>query len=419
MGDPAARTAARTFPVVAREAERARIDAFLVAVPDGARALAIRGEPGIGKTALWRHAVEQCRGAGYEVLVARPAEEETALAAGGLVDLFDRVDHDTEAIRNEDDPLARGRFVLGALRGCAERAPTVIAIDDVQWLDSISTRAVRYALRRLDAEPIGILATARLDAGAEDPLATATALPPGRAEVLDLGPFSPGALRRVLGEAVRVISRPALHQIHEVSGGNPLYALELARALGDDLGASHSTRTLPLPGSLQAAIGGRLDGVPAELVPLLDVASAVGRTSLGELREAMPDSDLDTLLASAMEQDILVVEESLQVRFSHPLVGAVVYARIDPLRRQELHRSLAARAVDSDVRARHLALATDDARSRGRGGARGRGRSCARPRGGGRGGRVRRAQPPPDSRRGHCRRAPPGAARDRESRGGG
>ena len=237
--------------------------------------------------------------------------------------------------------------------------PTVVAIDDAQWLDSASARALRYSLRRLDEEPIGLLAAARLGSGGEDRLAAAGSLPPGRSEALDLGPLSIGALRRVLRASVETISRPALQRIHEVSGGNPLYALELARSLPAGEDAARATGSLPLPDSLQAAIELRLARMPREPMPLLETVSAVGSTSVKALRATLGDDEVNRLLPLAVEHGLLVVDEGLEVRFSHPLVGSAVYGRMSPIARRSLHARLAGLAADPDVRARHLALSTD------------------------------------------------------------
>src|SRR6185312_563534 len=121
---------------------------FVGAVESGARMLVIGGEPGIGKTTLWRAAVERCRQAGFRVLQARPAEEEMPLVLGALVDLFDRIELDVP-IADEEDPAARGEAVLDALQMLATREPTIVAIDDLQWLDPASAHALRFALRRL------------------------------------------------------------------------------------------------------------------------------------------------------------------------------------------------------------------------------------------------------------------------------
>jgi DNA-binding NarL/FixJ family response regulator len=344
--------------LVGREPEQLRIDSFVSALPDGAHALAMSGEPGIGKTTLWRYGIERGRASGFRVLVTRPAEDEMPLALSGLVDLFERVELDGAVLRAGDDPFVRGRAVLEEVRRLAADGPALIAVDDVQWLDSASARALRYALRRLDSEPVGVLAASR--PGIEDPLAAAQALPPGRSETLQLGPLSLGALRRVLAGTVDSISRPTLRRIHEESQGNPLYAIELARALAVQGAPAGSWAGLPLPGSLQAAIGERLETVPSELTPLLETTAALGTTTVRELRELLPDAPVDDLLALAEEHALLVVEDDLAVRFAHPIVGSAVYERVGPLARRTLHARLAARAADPDVHARHLALSTDE-----------------------------------------------------------
>src|SRR5262249_55330322 len=155
------------------------------------------------KTMLWWHAVESSRASGHETLLARPAEEEMPLALGGLRDLFDPVGA-SPLLRSGDDPLSRGRAVLTRLRGLAEERPLLLAIDDVQWLDPASARALRYALRRLDGEPIGVVVTMR--AGAEEPLALEAAFAPERRLALELGPLDLDDLRAVLGGTVATIS---------------------------------------------------------------------------------------------------------------------------------------------------------------------------------------------------------------------
>jgi DNA-binding NarL/FixJ family response regulator len=362
VGEAAAPAAGRVaLHVVGREAERQRLDAFATALVQGARALVIRGEPGIGKTTLWRDAVERCRGRGFEVLLTRPAEEEMPLALVGLVDLFEHAGSEVETPAPGDDPITRGRSVLEALRRLAERAPVVVAIDDLQWLDLASARALRYSVRRLDAEPVGVLATASAGTEKVDPLATERGLPPGRHEELELGPLGLGALRRLLAGTVSAISRPLLRRIHELSGGNPLYAIELARALASDGRARDATGArLPLPDSLQTAISHRLGTVPPEVVPLLETASALGPASLQELSDALGGTDVSEALAVAERHGLLVVEGRQGVRFSHALIGSAVYRRLGPPARRSLHGRLAGLAADLDVRARHLALSTDE-----------------------------------------------------------
>ena len=350
-----------TPALVGRERELARIGAFVGALPHGARALILRGEAGIGKTALWRHAVARCRESGFDILLSRPAEEEMPLALGGLLDLFEHAELDVAALHDESNPISRGRVVLGELRRGSGVRPTVVAVDDVQWLDPASARALRFALRRLNDEQVGVLATVRVGSDQDDPLDPEWPLPSIRSEVVDVGPLGMGELRAILGGTVSSISRPALRRIHEVSGGNPMYAIELARGMGGRRESSGAINRLALPETLQAAIEERLAGVPEEILPVLQIAAGLGRTSVGELRQILPGSDLETLLGAAQRQEFLVLDADLGIRFAHPLIGSAVYAAMSPLSRRSMHARLAEVAADPDDRARHLALSTDEA----------------------------------------------------------
>ena len=354
VGDAAAPAADTTSELIGRQNELDYVERFVGDVRTGTHGLVVFGEPGIGKTALWRHAIARCREAGCQLLITRPSEEEMPLSGCGLVDLLEESAVDLDRLRAEEDPLECGRTVLEALRRLAASGPTVVAIDDLQWLDSVSARALRYALRRADREPLGVLGTAR--SAQPDPLGIRETLPPGRSETVELGPLSLGALRRLLSGTVSAISRPALAQIHSLSGGNPLYALELARAMPD----GRRSTDIALPGSLRTALEHRLDALPARLEPVLEAVSALGATSVQSLRNLLPESDVDAILEAAIAEQVLALDEDLSVRFAHPLLGSVVYTSLSPLARRSLHARLAAQATEPDVRARHLALSTDD-----------------------------------------------------------
>ena len=186
-----------------------------------------------------------------------------AFGLAALVDLFEHADVDVGALLAEENPFARGRAVLIALRRLAEQRPIVLAVDDLQWLDLASARALRYALRRLDREPVGVLATVR-SAAPTIRSRPSTNLPPGRREVLEVGPLDREALRRVLAGVVESISRPALDRIHEVSGGQPAVR-DRARPRPRTAGGEGHPAGLPLPDSLQGAIAHRLETVGSEL----------------------------------------------------------------------------------------------------------------------------------------------------------
>src|SRR5262249_52993295 len=140
--------------VVGRWGELASLDAFVAALPAGPRAMLLRGPPGIGKTTLWRAAVARSRAAGVRGLGTRPAEAGVPRARVRVVALLAPASVDPDQLLADGDPFARGRVVLEELRRLASAVPTVVAIDDLQWLDAASARALRYALRRLVVEPV-------------------------------------------------------------------------------------------------------------------------------------------------------------------------------------------------------------------------------------------------------------------------
>ncbi|MGB5187805.1 MAG: AAA family ATPase, partial [Acidimicrobiia bacterium] len=344
--------------LVGRDPERARIEACLASLTAGQHALVIRGVAGIGKTALWRHAVDHCRTARFNVLVARPTEEERRAGWVALLDLFEGNRVIDNLAGPDHSQTERGRAVLNALRELADDAPTVIAIDDAPLLDSITARALRFALRRLEGEQICVLTTERT--GSSDRLDLERTVPAGSLTTLDLEPLDVNELRTMLASVVPAMSRPVLKQIHEASGGNALYALAIARMLPPEARMRSSELTVSLPASLEGALLGRLDTVPDDVIAMLDVVAAETRTTVGGLSEALPEQDVGGLLSTATELGLLTVDDSLEIRFSHPMIGPAIYSRMSPLERRSLHAHLAPRSTDPESRARHLALSTDE-----------------------------------------------------------
>ncbi len=353
------RRAAEPPEVIGRERERDRLGAFIDAVPCGVHSLVVSGEAGIGKTVLWSDAILRCRRAGYRVLRARGSEEDMSGVLVGLRDLFEHTSVAASALTDGADPFERGAAVLATLRELAAAGPVILAIDDLQWLDAVSARSLRHALRRLVDEPVGVLATLRTESGTEDPLALMRCLPPGRHEAISLGPLQRDDVRRLLGRIVPTVSPITLRRIHHTSAGNPLYAIELMRSLANEDGAAEIPEGLPLPTSLQSAIERRLTTVPTAVLPVLDVVAVSGPALCSLLEQALPDSDVEELVMQASALDLLVVEDDLRVRFSHPLMATAVYRRMNPIARRTLHARLAAVADDPDSRVRHLALSTD------------------------------------------------------------
>ena len=171
--------------IVGREEELRSLQAFVDDARHGPATLVLEGEAGIGKSTLWEAGVAQARAQGLTVLSSRPAEAERALGHVGLVDLLEGVVDDVlsalltprrralqVALLREEasgDPVDRRTLAVAvrdALQLLSERGPILIAVDDVQWLDPSSSRALAFALRRLDASPVSLLLARRLVEGA-------------------------------------------------------------------------------------------------------------------------------------------------------------------------------------------------------------------------------------------------------------
>ena len=351
--------------VIGREEELARVAAFL----DGReaqtpRALTLTGEAGIGKSTLWLRGLELARERGWRVLSSRPAEAERSFALAGLGDLLDgALDEVLPALppprrralevallmEEAEDPLAPralGVAVRHALELLAADQPLLVAVDDVQWLDPSSTDALAFALRRI-AVPMRLLLARRVGTTSDSRLESS--LPAPSVERLDIGPLTLGALQALLRERLdRAFPRPTLLRIHQTSGGNPFYALELARALPDDIEPS---APLPMPETLDSLLRARLDALPESSRPALVLLSALGEAEAETLRLAGVEDGLEPALAHGV-----VVQAMGRVWFEHPLLASAVYQGADESTRRASHAALARIVLDPLERARHLAL---------------------------------------------------------------
>jgi DNA-binding CsgD family transcriptional regulator len=356
--------------VVGREQELEVVRAF--AAGDGFATLVLEGEAGIGKSTLWLAGIEAGRERGFRVLSSRPAEAERGLAHVVLIDLFeDALDevvpalstprrHALEATLLVDaapeepvDPRTLAVAVRTALQALAERAPVVLAVDDVQWLDPSSSSALAFALRRMAGDNVHLLLARRTVEGAQ-PSEVERALEAESVQRLAVGPLSVGALHRFLRDRLgRPFARQTLLRIHEASGGNPFFALELARALGADV---DPLQPLPVPETLEELVRARLAGLPAPTREALELASALGTPSESLLERAgiAPDA-----LEAAIGADVIERENGI-IRFTHPLLSSVLYQGLSSSEeRRNLHGRLATVIDDPLLRARHLALAAD------------------------------------------------------------
>ena len=223
----------------------------------------------------------------------------------------------------------------------------VVAVDDAQWMDEPSRTALTFALRRMDdVECVGLLATTRKEGEAVDALAGA--LPRDAVERVNVGPLSVAALHRTIVDRFDVaLRRPTLMQLHEMSGGNPLFALEIVRGLGDDA-------ELAVPRDLTALLRARLAVLSPRAAEVTMTAAALGRPTRTLLERI--EGDVDDELDEAASAEILEVDGDV-VRFTHPLLASVHYAAASLGRRRSVHARIAEAVGDVEERARHLARA--------------------------------------------------------------
>lgn len=358
--------------LVGREEEFAALLGLLEA-PDKLPAVAaVAGEAGIGKTTVWLAAVEAAEERGYLVLSCRPAEAEAGFSFVGLADLIGRVVPDVLpqlprpqrraleaalALAESDDSRTDERVValafLSTLRTLAEGKRVMLAVDDVQWLDAPSLAMLRFALARLEDETVATFLTAR----DKVPRWLRRGVSEQRLYTIELGPLSVGALHELLRTRIEtVLPRPMLLRIWKTSGGNPFFALELARALERRDGIVDPSDELPVPASLDELVHERLEGLSAGALEVARVVAALAEPRL-RLVETAAGRRAQVGLADALGARILEIDGE-RLRFTHPLLRSAVSSRATPAQRRSLHARLAEVAPGAEERARHLALAT-------------------------------------------------------------
>ncbi len=352
--------------MIGREAEVARVARFLDRVPSDPAALLIEGEAGIGKTTVWLEAVASAEASGYRVLQARPAEAEATLSYAALADLIGTTYDETRTelpppqqraldvalLQTETDepadPRTTATALLTVLATAAQDWPVLVAIDDVQWLDRASERALGFAARRLPANVGLLLARRSTDEGGAAPIGIGELI-----ETVALGPLSVAALHHLIRERLGLaLRRPALLRIAETSGGNPFYALELARALGE---ATRPDQPHTLPGNLLTLVQDRIEALPAEARNAALVVSALAAPNRDLIRRVLGEQ-ATTGLEQAQTGGV-IEEHAGRLRFTHPLLASAVYGSAPAERRRQLHHRLADIVTDPEQRAHHLAQA--------------------------------------------------------------
>jgi DNA-binding NarL/FixJ family response regulator len=346
--------------ILGRQRELELVERFLNTEAGGA--LLLHGPGGIGKTRLWEHGLQSARERGMQVLVTRCTEQERHLSYAGLADLLGGVDVGSigslpppqlaalEAAlligpsARDVNPPAVAAALLAVLGLLASAGGLLVAVDDLPWLDEPTAAALAFSARRL---AVHFLFAARDD---EDSPVTRV-LQRSTLERLAVGPLGAAEIRQLLNARLGlVLPRRTTQRIFEASAGNPLYALELGKAVvansEPELGAE-----LPLTRTLEDELSdhvGQLE--PAVRTLLLAVALGPGTAAT-----SMPGIEA---LDDALESGVVTIDGD-RIRPVHPLVGTAAVAAASPAERRDVHNRLAAVAPDDEQRAHHLAFAAD------------------------------------------------------------
>jgi DNA-binding CsgD family transcriptional regulator len=356
----------RVERLVGRKRECAVLERLLDTARRGRHAvLVVHGEPGVGKTALLEYAVEAAQGFRVERTAGVEGEMELDYAAmqrlcSPLLEFMERLpdpQHDALGVAFglkaglAPNPFLVGLAVLGLLCEAAEQQPLLCVVDDAQWLDGASARALAFVARRLHAERVAIAFATRDVGGGLAHLPELRVEPLGRRDARVL---LESALPARLDESV-------LERIIAETGGNPLALLELPRGLSPAqlAGGFGLPAALPLSTGIERSFARRLARLPRDTRRLLLLAAAepVGDPAL-LLRAAQRLGIPETAAHAAESEGLLTLDGA--VVFRHPLVRSAVYGTAEPSERREAHSALADATdpqIDPDRRAWHRAQA--------------------------------------------------------------
>jgi DNA-binding CsgD family transcriptional regulator len=352
-----------------RSSERALLDRLLEDARRGQSAvLVIRGDAGVGKTALLRYAAEQA--SGFRVAQIAGVESQMELAYAGLHQLctpmLDRLDvlpqPQQVALRtvlglSSGDPPDRflvALAALGLMSAIAEERPLCCVVDDLQWLDDASAQVLEFVARRLLAEPVALVFAVR-EPGGEHQLAGLPELPLRGLDDIDARALLETAIPGPIDERVR-------DRIVAETRGNPLALLELprGRSAAELAGGFAAPAAAGLSGSIEDGFRRRLDALPADTRRLLQLAAADPVAEPLLVWRAAEQLGIDPDAATPAV-DAGLFEIGAQARFRHPLMRSAAYRSASPGERQALHAALA-EATDPEVhpdrRAWHRAQAS-------------------------------------------------------------
>ncbi|SNS44679.1 regulatory protein, luxR family [Streptosporangium subroseum] len=333
------------------------------------RALVLKGEPGIGKSALLDHA--RRAGRGMRVLRVTGVEGEAELPYSALHlllrSVIDRIDVLPEpqaaALRGAfgmEPAAGADRFLVGLatltlLSELATELPLLCLVDEGHWIDTASADALRFAGRRLEHDPVGLIVATREHREHDrspDHARSFTDLP-----VMELAGLPHDAATALLAQEAPGLPARLRDRVLAAAGGNPLALLELPKTVGDE--DPSGTDPLPISERLQHAFTGQIDRLEETTRKLLVIVAAEGTGELGTVMRAAGRLGVPTTALAEAEQAGLIVVAAGSVRFRHPLVRTAAYQGALFTQRQAVHQALAETMEGNDPHrwAWHLAAA--------------------------------------------------------------
>ena len=356
--------------LVGRSAETERIDAIFNRLGRGGDALLIRGDPGIGKSALLRHARLRADAAGIRSLLTTGVESEAELAFAGLHQLLQPILGIREMLPDRPRRVLEAAFCIAgdlepdlfrvALAAhqlvceAAESGPLILIADDAHWLDQSSLGALAFIARRLELEPVAFLAAARSG--------YATRLAEGGLPTIELGRLSAEAAANLLDRGAPGLHPVVRARVLAAAAGNPLALVELARSLPPEAGIHEqlSFPALPLTVRLERAFTARLDELPAHTRACLLAAALDGRASLDEVVRCAAAVAGNVVSVSAVDPAVevgLVEIDAQELRFRHPLIRSALRQKATVAQRIATYAALAEVVVDPERKLWHRAMA--------------------------------------------------------------
>ncbi|MFF0542381.1 AAA family ATPase [Nocardia thailandica] len=348
--------------LVGREREQAVIDALLAEARAGrSGALVVRGEAGIGKTALLDYAAAQgfpvARSAGIESEAELPFAALHLLVRPGMELVRALPDRQRAALEGAfglaepgpGDRMLIGLAVLSLLAEEAAHGPLLCLIDDAHWLDEASASALLFAARRLGSEGVAMIFATR--SGPDDFPA------PGLAELPVTG-LAPDAAATLLDRAGANLSPATRYRLLTESAGNPLALLELPAAVASS--TIDASDPLPLTQRLRVAFHGRVARLPAPTRTLLLVAATATGSALAPILRAAGLLGAGPADLQPAEDAGLVDTDGRTLTLRHPLVRTAILQGAPVAQRLAAHRALAEALADedsADLRAWHAAAA--------------------------------------------------------------